>query len=67
MSGFKVKDENVTVEYFGVSNTLKLTIRSADQDEYGNTYHTDSHIYIEPHSNEIETVIKCLQKTLENL
>ncbi len=67
MSGFKIEQDNIAVEYFGTSNSLKLSITSPDSDEYGNIFYMTDHIWIEPHTNELQTIIKCLQEASSNL
>lgn len=67
MSGFKINRENITVEYFGTSNTLKLSIKSEDFNEQGNKEYRTDHIWIEPHTKELDYLIEALQKTKELL
>lgn len=62
MSGFKIENKNVSVEYFGTSNTLKLSVSSADSDEYGNTYYYTESMWIDPHNKDLDIIINALQE-----
>lgn len=62
MSGFKIERNNVLVEYFGTSNTLKLNITEEDFLETGQKeYHTSS-IFIDPFSRDLDDIIDALQE-----
>ena len=62
MSGFKIERNNVLVEYFGTSNTLKLNITEEDFLEAGQKeYHTSS-IFIEPFGGDLDDIIDALQE-----
>ena len=62
MSGFKIEKQNVFIEYFGTSNTLKLSVSSPDSDEYGNIYYYTESMWINPHNKDLDTIINALQE-----
>lgn len=62
MSGFKINKQNIEIQYFGTSNTLKLTIESEESNESGVKETYTNYIWIEPHTNELENLINALQE-----
>lgn len=67
MSGFKLEKENVSAQYFGTSNTFKLTITFPDMDEFGNIYYYTESLWIDPHNEDLDKIINILQEAKQLL